>query len=181
MQRYEALRETGGLEEAIRTWVGSFEARPAGESKSIRLSADSVALRRVKDFGSEWLWYITCESPTHPEQGIWAWSGWATKDEADKWIAHAIAGGGGHPLLTGCPSVNLGCQLLEDGFRAGGWVESVGRQITEVRLLDPTGHELSDRIQNQVALLRSHRPVELPLTVQLIDATGVIATTQQFP
>lgn len=45
---------TNGLERAIRDWVNSFATCPAGESKPIRLSADSVALHRVKDFGSEW-------------------------------------------------------------------------------------------------------------------------------
>lgn len=37
-----------GLERVIRDWVNSFETRPVGESKPMRLSADSVALHRVK-------------------------------------------------------------------------------------------------------------------------------------
>ncbi len=172
---------TNGLERAIRDWVNSFATRPAGESKPIRLSADSVALHRVKDFGSEWFWYITCESSSHPEQGESSWSGWAIKAGSDRWTVNGIAGGSGHPLLTGRPWVNLGCQLLEDGCRAGGWVGDAGRQITDVRLIDPAGVELTDQIENQVALFRSDRPVELPLTVQLIDATGAVAASHQLP
>jgi hypothetical protein len=172
---------TEGLERAIRDWVNSFETRPAGESKAMRLSADSVVLHRVKDCGSEWLWYLTCVSSSHPEQGRWAWSGWATKSGSDGWTVNAIGGGGGHPLLTGCPWVNLGCQFLEDGFRAGGWVEDAGRQITEVRLIDPAGVAITDQIEHQVALFRSDRPVELPLSVHLIDATGAVAASHQLP
>ncbi|MGQ0849209.1 MAG: hypothetical protein ACT4OP_08850 [Actinomycetota bacterium] len=169
------------LELAIRDWVNSFETRPLGETKPIRLSADSVTVHRVKDFGSEWLWYITCESSSHPEQGKWAWSGWTIKAGSNRWTAHAIAGGGGHPLVTGRPWVNLGCQFLADGFRGGGWVEHAGGPITDVRLIDPTGVELTDRIENQVALFRADRAVEVPLTVQLIDATGGVVTSHELP
>lgn len=169
-----------GLQGAIRDWVNSFDTLPAGESKPIRLSADSVALHRVKDFGSEWLWSITCESSSHPEQGTWAWSGWAVKTGWDGWTVNGIAGGGGHPLLTGRPWVNLGCQFLGNGFRAGGWVEDAGRLITDVCLIDLAGIELIDQIENQVALFRADRPVKLPLTVQLIDLTGAVVASHRL-
>jgi hypothetical protein len=172
---------TDGLEWAIRDWACSFETGAAGESKPIRLSADSVALHRVKGFGSERLWYVTCESSSHPEQGRWAWSGWAIKSESGGWTVSAIGGSGGHPLLTGRPWVNLGIQFLDDGFRAAGWVEDAGLDITDVRLIDSAGFEVIDQIESQVALFRADRSVELPLSVHLIDATGAVAAFHQLP
>lgn len=172
---------TDALEEAIRDWVDSFEVFPVGESKPIRLLADSVAFHRAKDFGIEWLWYITCNSSTHPDQGTWAWTGVATMADRSRWSARGISGGGGHPLLKGCPWVNLGGQLLEDGFRLGGWVEDPGQRVTAVRLIDSSDTEVEDVVANQVVLFRSNNPAELPLTVQLIDNTGAIAATHQFP
>lgn len=169
------------LELAIRDWVDSFEARPAGSSKPIRLSSGSVTVHRAKDFGSEWLWFITCDRLSHPEQGVWAWTGVASKVGPGRWSAYGIEGRGGHPLLKGVPWVNLGGQFLEDGFRAGGWVEDAGRQIRIVRLIDPAGVVLDDHVENQVALFRSYLPVTLPLMVQLIDNRGAIAGTHQFP
>ncbi|HKY48056.1 MAG TPA: hypothetical protein VJQ79_08775, partial [Acidimicrobiia bacterium] len=112
------------LEQAIRDWVDTFEVVPVGESKPIRLLADSVVIQRAEDFGIEWLWHITCRSSTHPEQGTWAWTGVATKTSQGRWTAQGIAGGGSAPSRHASrPWVNLGCQILEDGFRAGGLVE----------------------------------------------------------
>ena len=169
------------LEQAIEDWAGSFEATPRGASEPLRMSPESVTLHRAGDFGSEWLWFITCDSSTHPEQGQWAWTGVATRDDSGRWSAHGISGGSCHPLVTAVPWVNLGGQFLEDGFRAGGWVEDAGRHIAAVRVSDRNGVVLDDDVENHVVLFRSDRPVALPVTIHLIDETGAIAATECWP
>lgn len=169
------------LERALREWVEFVELPVVDSSETIRLSSESVTVHRVTDFGSEWLWYITCDSLNHPEQGRWAWTGLATTTGPGRWSARGISGGAGHPLLKGTPWVNLGAHLLEHGFRAGGWVEEAGRQISAVRLIEPSGVTTEDHVENQVVLFRLDRPVTLPLRVQLIDAAGAVAATHQFP
>jgi hypothetical protein len=103
------------LERAIKEWVEFVELPVVDNSETIRLSSESVTIHRVTDFESEWLWYITCDSLSHLEQGGWAWVGVTTTSGPGRWSAHGIAGGGGHPLLKGTPWVNLGGQLLEPG------------------------------------------------------------------
>ena len=105
----------------------------------------------------------------------------ATNTGPGGWAVCGIAGNGGHPIRRGITWLNLGCQYFEGGFRAGGWVEDAGQQIVAVRLVDLSGVVLEDRVENQVALFRSYRPVTFPVTVHLIDATDLIAATHHFP
>ena len=71
--------------------------------------------------------------------------------------------------------------IFRGWVRAGGWVEDAGRQIVVVRLVDLSGVVLEDRVEIQVALFRSYRPVIFPVTVHLIDATDLISATHHFP
>ena len=96
------------------------------------------------------------------------------------WDVRGSAGGGVATPVRDHPWINFGAWGWPRFFFGGGKVVGAGAErATHARLRFADGTTLEDSIDAGVALFMTDGPVQMPVTVEILDRTGAMLTTYQ--
>jgi hypothetical protein len=115
------------------------------------------------DGGQPWHWLVAAEQD----------------DQTGSWTAHAVAGGGGSwgrhdPWHASEPRINLAGGWGANGYYGGGAIHSAGAEVARVRLIFANGLSLEDDAEGDLALFLTDQQVDIPITVEFLDAAGSV-------
>lgn len=146
-----------------RTSTGGLDARP-----------ETIHVLKVRSLPSRRLYAVTYVDTAGRSALFFCH---LRQDDSDVWRFEGGAGGGtsdGGPL-RGFPWINLGAGGWPVRFYAGGTVSEDGAlAVARVRLIAANGVALEDTVEDEIALFLTDEPVTLPVTAELLDASGAV-------
>jgi hypothetical protein len=96
----------------------------------------------------------------------------------DGWEVKGLAGGGEVDPPRAQPWVNTCGWGWPNSFCSGGWVVGTGSEAAaRVRLRFPGGPTLQDSVDDGIVLMISDARVQVPATVEILDADGSLIAT----
>ncbi len=103
------------------------------------------------------------------------------QDTAGTW--HVSGGGWTREILVRSqPWINLGGGGDENNFSSAGYVSDHGLGVTLVRLISSNGVVLEDTVENGIVLFVTNQNVEMPVQVELYDATNnLVGSNRALP
>jgi hypothetical protein len=158
--------------------AGSDDGTPVPRvSRGRHFSAivESVRCRKERAIQGRRFYAVIFDSE-QPFPAHWHWL-IAAEQHDDGWIATGGAGGAGAGRQRDRAWVNLAGWWGQDRFYAGGEIVS-GPNIARVRLTTRDGTVLEDDTDTGVVLFLTDHAVELPVTLELLDATGQVVARQ---
>jgi hypothetical protein len=135
----------------------------------------TIRCRKHRAIAHRRLYAVTFDSE-QPFPAHWWWL-IAAEEQEDGWVARRGAGGAGDGPSRSDPWVNLAGWWGHDRFYAGGEILA-GENVTAVRLNSRDGEVLEDDTAAGVVLFLAARALELPVTLELLDAHGQLVASQ---
>lgn len=135
---------------------------------------DTIRCLKHRSIAHRRLYAVSFDSQ-QPFPAQWQWL-IAAEEHEDGWVALGGAGGAGDGPERSDPWVNLAGWWDQDRFYAGGEILA-GDNVKTVRLHTRDGVVLEDDSESGIVLFLADRTVEVPVALEMLDATGRVLAT----